>query len=199
MELSENEFKIVNSPIFRFIQKYIELPVFKKMGFDPTNKSVLEIGCGSGHGAFLISDGCPESYIGIDMMPEQIQIAQERSVKNCEFILMDASDLRYFPDESKDIIVIFRILHHIPKWKNTVRECNRVLKPGGEIYVTEPYGVSLKLTDGLFNIEHPKEAMFSAKEFNMHLKDSGFEIRQMHRLIIFAACGKKITESRGHL
>ncbi len=194
MELSAKEFELVNSPMLKFIQKKIEIPMFKKMGFDPKNKSVLEIGCGSGHGALLISTENPESYIGIDLMPEQIQIAQERSIDDSEFRVMDATDLRYFSDESKDIIVIFRILHHIPEWKNTIKECYRVLKPNGKIYLTEPYGFGTKLFDRILKLGHPKEAMFSAKAFNLFLEASGFEVKTMYRMFIFATCGKKINE-----
>ncbi len=200
MKLNEKEFKIVNSPILRLFQKHLEFPIFRRMGFVPTNKSILEIGCGSGHGALQILRDRPASYIGVDIMPEQIQLAQKRSVKNCVFKLMDASDLSYFPDKSKDIVVICRILHHMPEWKKAIKECSRVLKPGGYIYITEPYGTPLKLFNRLFNLGHPKEAMFSAKEFNRHMKDCSFIVEKIFFLFpIFAFSGKKENNQRTYI
>ena len=160
MKLSEREFKVVNSPLLRFLQKHIEFPIFRKMGLDPEGKSILEIGCGSGYAAFLIYSGWnPENYIGIDLMPEQLALAKKLDLAQCKFMEMDATDLSYFPDNSKDIILICRILHHIPQWKNAVKECYRVLRPGGMLFTSEPYRAFTKITDSIINIGgHPDEA-----------------------------------------
>jgi ubiquinone/menaquinone biosynthesis C-methylase UbiE len=74
---------------------------------------ILEIGCGSGYGAVLLSELRPKSYVGIDLMPEQIALAHQRRLPNAEFMVQDAAQLP-FADESKDVVVIFGVLHHIP-------------------------------------------------------------------------------------
>lgn len=53
-----------------------EVPLFQRMGLDICNKDVLEIGCGNGFGAYLISKKTPRSYTGLDVMAAQIELAQ---------------------------------------------------------------------------------------------------------------------------
>ena len=93
MRLSDREMKFVNSPLLRFLQRRVEFPAFKRLGLDVRNKSILEIGCGSGYGAWLISKRRPKSYTGIDLMPEQIALAKKLLLENYEFMVMDSTDL----------------------------------------------------------------------------------------------------------
>jgi SAM-dependent methyltransferase len=76
----------------------------------------LEIGCGSGYGAALLLTLNPRSYTGIDLMPEQIALAQQRQLPKARFLLQDASDLAPFADASQDTVVIFGVLRGTAKW-----------------------------------------------------------------------------------
>ena len=130
MRLSDREFRAMNNPVRRFFQRRIEFPTFRRMGLEAGGKDVLEIGCGSGYGAVLLSRQKPRSYVGIDLMPEQIELARRVELADAAFETMDATDLSVFADSSKDLVVIFGILHHIPRWSQVVQECRRVLRAG---------------------------------------------------------------------
>jgi ubiquinone/menaquinone biosynthesis C-methylase UbiE len=121
----------MNSGGRRLVQRWIEFPLFRRLGLKAEGQDVLEVGCGAGYGAVLIGRLRPRSYVGVDLMPEQIELAQARGLPGAEFLVMDAAEMGRIDDASKDCVVIFGILHHIPKWREVLRECHRVLRPGG--------------------------------------------------------------------
>ena len=193
MRLSAIEFKAMNNPLRRFIQKHLEFRNFRWLGLTDKNKKMLEIGCGSGYGAVLLSTLEPKSYIGIDLMPEQIALTGQRPSSGYEFKVMDASDMREIHSKSKDIIVIFGILHHIPRWREVVQECRRVLASGGKLFVEEPNGSIVKYFDRLFHWGHP-DSDFSLLEFERELVSNGFNIVRKRRILGF---GTYYAQMRG--
>ncbi len=176
MVLSRIEFIAMNNPVRRLIQKHFEFRKFQKMGLVDTGMDILEIGCGSGYAAVLLSKLNLKSYVGIDLMPEQIMIAGKRKLPGYEFIVMDATDLGRFSSGSRDIVVIFGILHHIPEWRKVLAECGRVLKKGGMIFLDEPGGRLLRPWDRIFRLGHPEEGYFTLEELGREIEKAGFTI-----------------------
>ncbi len=176
MELNEKELRDMNTGLKNFLQRNIEFSLFRLFGLDVKDKDILEIGCGSGYGAVLLSELHPGNYVGIDLMPEQVAEANKLNLANSSFHVHDASELNGFANSSKDIIVIFRILHHIPRWRNTLRECYRVLKQDGTLYVIEPSRVLIKISEFFLRHEHPDESLFSRNEFKHELLVCRFNI-----------------------
>lgn len=190
MRLSRIEFLAMNNPLRRFMQKHFELPHFQSMGLFVGGKDVLEIGCGSGYAAGLFYDLRPKSYVGIDLMPEQITLALKRGLPGLEFRVMDTADLGAFPGGSKDVVVIFGILHHVPEWRKALEECARVLRPGGWLYVEEPDGEMLGRWDRAFGLDHPAPGHFTLVEFAGAMEKAGFRVENRKRHFgfgIFAA------------
>jgi ubiquinone/menaquinone biosynthesis C-methylase UbiE len=179
MRLIDAEFRAINSPTRRFLHRYVEFPLFKMLGLKAEGQDILEVGCGAGYGAVLLSTLRPRSYAGIDLMPEMIELAKKQpGLENAEFLVMDAADMSPFPDQSKDIIVIFDILHHIPEWRPVVQECHRVLKVGGRLFLEEPSATAVRIWDTFFHWDHPQAALFSRREMEDHLREVGFVIRR---------------------
>ena len=168
MKLSKAEFQAMNSGLRRWAQRNFELPVFQRLGLDARGKDVLEIGCGSGYGAYLLNRLQPKSYVGLDVMEEQIGIAR-RNYPQFEFQVQDATDLSHFEDASRDLVIIFGVLHHIPAWRRTIDEIARVLKQGGHLFLEEPRGIDVKLFDFLFRWGHP-DSDFGLKPLETHLQ-----------------------------
>jgi len=183
MKLSELEFRAMDSWWRRWGQEKFEIPIFRRMGLEIRNKDVLEIGCGNGYGAYLINLKSPRSYIGLDLMEEQIEKARQRYPKY-QFLVQDAADLSQFADASKDVVIIFGVLHHIPEWRKVIDEIKRVLRPKGSFFVEEPRGVDIKLFDFFFRWGHP-DSDFGINRMEEYLKSHGFVIcnRQWTRLM----------------
>jgi len=180
--LSKEEFQTMNSLPRRLLQRYYEFPRLKSMDVGLKGKDILEIGCGSGYGAMLIMKDEPHSYLGVDVMEEQIELACKRAIPGAEFRLEDAIQLRTIADACIDLIVIFGILHHIPEWRIALAECHRVLRSGGEMYLEEPLGELLDWFDRWSNWDHPKERRFSLNELESNLSTKGFRIlKRSHR------------------
>jgi len=193
MRLSRIEFAAMNNPLRRFIQKHVEFRIFRNMGLVGSGRDVLEIGCGSGYAAKLLSPLGLRSYVGIDIMPEQIALAERRAIEGFRFMVMDAADMRALADASVDEILIFGILHHIPQWRRVLAECRRVLRSGGMLFVEEPDGRLIRLFDTVMRLGHPADARFTLDEFEEGLGGSGFSIAGKRRIPGFgmwSAAGK---------
>jgi SAM-dependent methyltransferase len=176
MKLSKPEFRAMQSFPRKLGQRFLELPIFRQMRLDVYNKDVLEIGCGSGYGAYLLDQLQPKSYIGLDLMTEQVELAR-KNYPQFEFLIQDAEDLSQFESESKDVIIIFGVLHHIPNWRKTIDEIQRILKPGGSLFLEEPRGVDVKIFDALFRWGHP-DTDFGLKALDEHLAKQGLTLIQ---------------------
>jgi ubiquinone/menaquinone biosynthesis C-methylase UbiE len=191
MRLTRLEFWAMNNPVRRCIQKRLEFRLFQGMGLTEPGKRILEIGCGSGYGARLLSSIKPASYVGIDLMPEQIERTKGIDLPNTAFAVMDATDLTAFEDESIDCVVVFGILHHIPAWRIVLSEIERVLAPGGKLFVEEPQKDSVKLLDRFFRW-HVPEAGFSYAELETGMMEAGLEILQKRAFGFFNSyCAQK--------
>ncbi|MFN2491673.1 MAG: class I SAM-dependent methyltransferase [Pyrinomonadaceae bacterium] len=116
----------------------------------PNCHDALEIGCGKGGFARRLAEHS-QRVLALDLSPEMIRIARERSTQfpNIDFQLADISD-RPLTDQSFDCIATIATLHHIPI-EETLLKIKAALKPGGVLLVLdlfEPARVSKSLRAG---------------------------------------------------
>jgi ubiquinone/menaquinone biosynthesis C-methylase UbiE len=97
--------------------------------------NALEIGSGAGFVAAGLNRLYGMSVDGVDVDPEQVRIAKERSGDNerLRFHEADAQDLP-FEDEEFDLVLSQMVLHHVPEWDKALEEITRVLRRG-RIYI----------------------------------------------------------------
>jgi len=175
MKLSLAEFRAMNNPFRQALQRWYEFPIFRSLGLANQPGNVLEIGCGSGYGTVLLASLQPRSYVGVDLMPEQIALAQKRSLAEAQFFVADAINLSFLPSGSKDTVVIFGVLHHIPPWRKVIEECARVLRSGGRIFLEEPDMSLILRWERVFHWNHPG-ADLSLPALEACLAENGFKI-----------------------
>ena len=127
------------------IYKYLKL-------YSSSKSSILEVGCGNGYTAEIISSELNADMIGIDACQELIDIARLRP-GNCTFYIGNATDLQ-FEDNSLDIIYTERCLINLLEegmQEKALNEIYRVLKVGGIYVMIECF------TDGLDNLNKARK------------------------------------------
>jgi len=101
---------------------------------------VVDVGSGSGFDSLIASKmvGPKGRVIGIDMTQAMLNKAQsgasEMGAINVEFRKGHAEDLP-LPNEFADVIISNGVLNLTPDKKKTLSEWERVLKPGGRLYI----------------------------------------------------------------
>ena len=137
-------------------------------------QNFLEVGCGSGAVSKYVAKKYPLNVTGVDVDPEQIQLAQENiaDIPNIHFLEVDATNLP-FPDNEFDIVLAFGVMHHISNWLDALGEIKRVLKPEGyfiyaDIIFTElmaKFGRSFKHSYGITTM-HDLESFIGKNGFS---------------------------------
>jgi SAM-dependent methyltransferase len=74
-----------------------------------------------------------------------------------------------------DLVVDFHALHHIEDWRAAVRECARILRPGGQLALAE---MTRRFVDARWLravSRHPADR-FDTDELLAELRGAGFEV-----------------------
>ena len=174
MKLSTKEFDAMQMGWRKWYIEKVELKTFEKFGLRIKDADILEVGCGNGYAASLITAQEPHSYTGLDIMPEQLEIARARNLPNADIVEGSADDLSRFADKSFDAILDFCILHHVEGWRTFFDESRRVLKDGGCIYVADLSKRCIHMVDAILHWGHAEEALFTLQEFEEEAKKRGF-------------------------
>jgi len=112
-------------------------------------RRILEIGCGTGKFSHLLAR-CAEKVLAIDLSPQMIRLAQERSqlYPNIKFVEGDVMTY-HLPDNQFDCIATLTTLHHLPT-ELILRTIRKALMPGGVFVCLDLYQRS-NLSDLLFD------------------------------------------------
>lgn len=101
------------------------------------DKRVLDIACGEGYGASILSEKA--AFVsGVDVDIEVINRAKVKYQKqNLEFLQGDACKIP-FEDDYFDLVVSFETIEHHDKHEEMLTELKRVLKSSGIIIISTP-------------------------------------------------------------
>jgi ubiquinone/menaquinone biosynthesis C-methylase UbiE len=95
----------------------------------------LDVGTGAGALAFALAPLVRE-VVGLDPVPELLELARQRELPNTEFVEGDGAALP-FPDVSFDLAGTHRTLHHVARPARVLAELARVTRPGGHVLVVD--------------------------------------------------------------
>jgi SAM-dependent methyltransferase len=127
--------------LFEYYRSAKVIAFLERTGVEPGGR-VLDVGCGGGgmplslaeHAAFVV---------GIDPIDRfshaGVRLASERGLTNLRFVQADGMALP-FADGSFDLLLSHAVIEHVANARRYLRECRRVLTPGGRLYLsTGPY------------------------------------------------------------
>ncbi len=153
-------------------------------------RRVLEVGCGIGVVASHLSEKHQWDVTGIDLDPEQIEIAKNDNVENerLRFFKADVTELP-FEDGEFDAVLSLDVLHHIPDWDKALDEIGRVLGPRGS-YVLNDLALP-GFTARIFR----SCGVLQADDVIDHLSRNGFKAvyRENPKVSVFARLARRFS------
>ena len=130
---------------------------------------VLDCGCGTGPMLELLHDKYPDKhYVGLDLTPEMIHVAQAKNLSNTEFLVGDSENLP-FDEGTFDAIICSNSFHHYPNPQNFFNSAYRVLRRN---HIEMP----------LANLcGHGDVKILKAAEFTAMAENAGFTVLTMEK------------------
>ena len=140
---------------------------------------LLEIGCGRGEKLILFRD-LGWQVTGQEIDPNAAKHASQQSGINV--LCGDLPSLN-LEGEKFDAIIMSHVIEHIFDIPGYLRECLRLLKPGGRLIITTPNGNSLghkKFREFWRGLEPPRHLhIFSPKNMQLALQNADFDTTEI--------------------
>ena len=101
-------------------------------------KKVLDVGCGGG----ILSEAMAQrgaAELGIDMGEAPLAVAQLHQLEsgvNVEYRQITAEALAEEMPEQFDVVTCLEMLEHVPDPSSVIRACFRMVKPGGQVFLS---------------------------------------------------------------
>jgi SAM-dependent methyltransferase len=164
MELPAKPGHINNLEFVRILTPYVfSLGTVKR-------KSVLDVGCGFGHGTWLLLKAGADRVVALDVNTSRAaQVSRLcADLKRGSVLAMDAERLA-FKDRSFEVVTCFEVIEHVLKPGMLLCELRRVLKENGVLLLSTPNrGVRLLPLQRPWNPEHLRE--YGLKAFQRSLR-----------------------------
>ena len=98
---------------------------------------VLDVGCGTGELLSKLAAKYPAARLaGLDPVPEMLNVARGKLPANVDLRVGWANELPW-PDSSFDVVVSCNMFHYVTHPVAAIREMERVLRPGGQLVITD--------------------------------------------------------------
>jgi len=159
----KNLFKILSESV-EGVNYIIDCPWIYDNAKIKSTDIILDVGCGAGGMLYYTAQKCKKAY-GIDLVDytDGFEIRKKRyNINNLQFVLGNATKMP-FEDNFFDIITSVSAIEHntLEDLNVLMKECGRILKPGGRFVATGATGL------GFWNSE---QEIYNACTTNTKLK-----------------------------
>ena len=122
--------KTVNPKYYEWFTKYTR---------NIRNPLYIDMGCGSGKDALLISKEIHASHTTCaDVKDSRVaDVKNNSNNSNYSFMLIHEDTPLDIPDDSIDVITLFHTIHHMRDAQSRLQDLHRVLKPGGLLIIKD--------------------------------------------------------------
>lgn len=144
------------------------IPVsWRKKVTDYAYGSVLEVGVGTGLNLSYYSAKC-DKILGIDQGKEMLKHANNRKSLCNVAVHLEMMNIENMPldSESFDTVLASFVFCNVPKPKQALMECYRVLKPGGRLILLEHMKSDKMILNKLMNWLNPITVKFLGDHIN---------------------------------
>jgi SAM-dependent methyltransferase len=159
--------------------------VYRALATDCRGATVLEAGVGEGYGAALLT-GSARRVVGLELdAPTAVHVAR-RYARDGTALHVVRADLQALPvpDASIDVVVTLQVIEHLADQPGFLRECARVLRPGGRLHCSTPNRLTFSpgnaLDDRPLNPFHTRE--LAAEDLAALVEGAGLEVTAMRGL-----------------
>jgi 2-polyprenyl-3-methyl-5-hydroxy-6-metoxy-1,4-benzoquinol methylase len=140
-------------------------------------QNILDVGCGNGS---FVKVALQKGYQaeGIDLSDLAVEVAQRFSlpVTKLDFFSKNISD------SSRDIVTMFEVIEHLPNPVDFLRRSEKVVRPGGLIYLTTPNFNSLdrRVLGRKWNVFHREHYTYFTTQTLIKLIRNNTELDILH-------------------
>jgi ubiquinone/menaquinone biosynthesis C-methylase UbiE len=120
-----------------------------------------------------------------DLDPDMVARARARHAARGSRVRLWVGDAEKIQaDEATyDAVFDFGIIHHVPAWRNALREVARVLKPGGRFYAEEVLAHFIHHPVWRRVLDHTMEDRFDRRGFEVELAEAGLKVLGSNQLL----------------
>ena len=127
----------------------IEIPNFRKLMPDVTNKSILDLGCGYGENDKFYKEQGAKYVLGTDISEKMIEKANEiNKIDGIEYKVIAMEDISSI-DKKFDIIISSLAFHYIKDFDKLINDCYKLLNNDGYLVFSQehPFTTCIKFTE----------------------------------------------------
>lgn len=129
----------------------IEIPNFRKLMPDVTNKSILDLGCGYGENDKFYKEQGAKYVLGTDISEKMIEKANEiNKIDGIEYKVIAMEDISSI-DKKFDIIISSLAFHYIKDFDKLINDCYKLLNNDGYLVFSQehPFTTCIKFTENV--------------------------------------------------
>jgi SAM-dependent methyltransferase len=172
---------------YLFLLHYLKVFSEERLQRKPCCLRILDWGCGKGHCTYLLRKlGFKVASCDIERSVDDSAFGQETPIiaaENIEVIPLKDTVKLPFESESFDIVLSMGVLEHVEDDLESLREINRILKPGGLFFCFFlPFVGSWTQYVMRSRGDNYHERLYTKSKVNSLLKETGFDLQDIwHR------------------